>query len=218
MSDIKLDIPDITVVINNGEEYLSSVTPGETYQVVVNTGDNYNVNLQQPHAVVTNESNYYRSADFATSASYALTASYILGDAGVTDWSEITNKPSGLVSSSTQVINHINGATITPLSVLASSFTGSFTGSFYGDGSNLNFTTLNTNQASDSQLVVGNIYNNYQNRQKTVFKKGDIEVSGSVTISNEGLLILTPRSAPIPAVGGGFFYSSSGEFFVGTPL
>lgn len=128
------------------------------------------------------------------------------------------NDTTNFVSSSQQVINHINGAIITPLSVLASSFTGSFTGSFYGDGSNLNFTTLNTNQASDSQLVVGNIYNNYQNRQKTVFKKGDLVISGSVTISDEGLLILTPRSAPIPAVGGGFFYSSSGEFFVGTPL
>lgn len=128
------------------------------------------------------------------------------------------NDTTNFVSSSQQVINHINGQIITPLSVLAESFTGSFTGSFFGDGSNLNFTTLNTNQTTDSQLVVGNIYNNYQNRQKTIFKKGDLEISGSVTISNEGFLILTPRSAPIPAIAGGFFYSSSGEFFVGTPL
>jgi len=128
------------------------------------------------------------------------------------------NDTTNFVSSSQQVINHINNQPITPLSVLATSFTGSFTGSFYGDGSNLNFTTLNTNQTTDSELVVGNIYNNYQNRQKTIFKKGDLEVSGSVTISTEGLLILSPRTAPIPAVSGGLFYSSSGELFIGTSI
>lgn len=106
MGDIKIDIPDITVVVSKGEEYLASVTPGEVYQVSVNTGDNYNVNLTRPQVVPITEDNYYRIADFATnalSASYAVTASYVSGAVTTTNWEDVLNKPFGLVSSSTQV-------------------------------------------------------------------------------------------------------------------
>jgi hypothetical protein len=103
----------------------------------------------------------------------------------------------------------------TALFVLQENFTGSFSGSFYGDGSNLIFSTLNTSQSSDSELTVGNIYNNYENKQTTIFKNGDVVVSGSTYIAEEGLLIFSPREAPDTYISGGMFYSSSGEFFIG---
>lgn len=72
MSNIKLDIPDITVVVEKGNEYLSSVTPSEIYQVLVNTGDNYNVVVDNPATITVNGSGSYLTvADFASTASYA---------------------------------------------------------------------------------------------------------------------------------------------------
>lgn len=44
----------------------------------------------------------FGTASAATSASYALTASYAMNGGGASDWDSITNKPSGLVSSSAQ--------------------------------------------------------------------------------------------------------------------
>lgn len=55
------------------------------------------------------------------SASYALTASYAFAAVGSADWSAVTNKPAGLVSSSAQVNT--------------GSFTGSFTGNLAGSAS-----------------------------------------------------------------------------------
>jgi hypothetical protein len=147
----------------------------------------------------------------------------------------------GFVSSSLQVINLIDGYEIRPsivsasffagnllgtasvantaLQVLQQNFTGSFTGSFtgnhIGNGSSLTFETINTSQSSDSVLVVGNIYNNYENKQTTVFRNGDVVVSGSTYIGEDGLLVFSPREAPATFISGGMFYSSSGEFFVG---
>jgi hypothetical protein len=54
-------------------------------------------------------------ASNAISSSYALTASYAMNGGGASDWDSITNKPAGLVSSSTQIN------------------TGSFSGSFIGE-------------------------------------------------------------------------------------
>jgi len=59
------------------------------------------------------------TSDTTISSSYALTASYV-ANAGVSDWNELTNVPSGLVSSSTQTIANINGQEITP-SIISSS-------------------------------------------------------------------------------------------------
>jgi hypothetical protein len=134
--------------------------------------------------------------------------------------------PSGLVSSSTQVdYNSIQNQPISipsasiadvALFVLQNTFTGSFTGSFVGDGSNLIFETVNTNKNTDSLLVIGNIYNNYSNKQTTVFRNGDVVVSGSVTVSDTGVLLLTPRDTPNTHVSGALFYSSSGELYLGS--
>lgn len=128
---------------------------------------------------------------------------------------------SGIISSSGQVDYTLiqNQPTIIPtasvaLFVLQQSFTGSFTGSFIGDGSNLIFETLNTNKNTDSLLIIGNIYNNYANRQTTVFQNGDVIVSGSLTVAEEGVLILKPRQEPLTSVSGTLFYSSSGELYL----
>lgn len=97
MSEIKLDIPDITVIIDKGDEY----------KVIVNN----------PGTVVKNVTGsllrYADIAGLAYTASYAetaLTASYVAGAAS--DWSTLANKPEGLVSSSVQVqLDEISGTT-----------------------------------------------------------------------------------------------------------
>ena len=114
MHNIKLDIPDITVVIEKGSEYLSTVTPSEVYQVLVNTGDNYNVVVDHSETITANGSGSY-----LTVADYASTASYVSG--GASTWDTIANKPTGLVSSSVQINT--------------GSFSGSFTGRLIGTGS-----------------------------------------------------------------------------------
>ncbi len=91
----------------------------------------------------------------------------------------------------------------------------SITSSFKGEGSQLFFTTLNTSQSSNSQLVIGNIYNDYQYKQTTVFRNADVVISGSTTITDGGMLILTPQETPTP-IAGGIFFSSSGQFYIGT--
>jgi hypothetical protein len=80
--------------------------------------------------------------------------------------------------------------------------------SFSGNGSNLFFTTLNTSESSNSTLLVGNIYGTpYENKQTTVFKNGDIVLSGS--------LYLEPQSVTPTAVVGGLFFSASNGLYVG---
>jgi len=123
---------------------------------------------------------------------------------------------SGVVSSSAQASGWTVATASVSLFVLQNNFTGSFTGSFVGEGSNLIFTTVNTNKETDSVLIIGNIYNNYSNKQTTVFKNGDVVVSGSVTLSEEGVLVLTPRNTPLTNVSGTLFYSSSGELYLST--
>lgn len=85
MSDIKIDIPDITVAVIPDHEYITSVTPSEIYQVDVNVGDIYSVNLQQPDIIVANGSaSVYDMAQLAGYAFYAGTASFALSSSGGT--------------------------------------------------------------------------------------------------------------------------------------
>ena len=74
-------------------------------------------------------------------------------------------------------------------------------------GSELIFNKLSTSQNSDSQLVIGNSFGDYVNKQTTIFKNSDVIISGSIT--------LQPQQNTPSVVSGGMFYSSSGEFFVG---
>lgn len=73
-------------------------------------------------------------------------------------------------------------------------------------GSELIFNKLSTSQSSDSQLVIGNSFGNYTNKQTTIFKNGDVILSGS--------LILEAKNG-VTAVAGGLIYSSSNEFYLG---
>lgn len=165
MGKLEHDIPDITVVVTKGDEYTTAVTPSELYQVIVNTGDSFIVNVDDSSVIVTDGSgSYIKVADYATYAltsSFAQTASYISGSAS--DWTYITNKPVGLVSSSQQattwtvatasyatnailptgvVSSSAQIKTLLPAGTISSStqintgsFTGSFTGRFTGTGS-----------------------------------------------------------------------------------
>ncbi len=73
-------------------------------------------------------------------------------------------------------------------------------------GSELVFGKLSTSQSSDSQLVIGNSFGDYANKQTTIFKNGDVILSGS--------LILEAKNNP-SAIAGGLIYSSSNEFYLG---
>jgi hypothetical protein len=88
--------------------------------------------------------------------------------------------------------------------------------SYYGDGSELFFTRLGTSSSLDTTLVIGNRYNDYENKQTTVFQNGDVVVSGSLTVGNQGVLILSPITTPPTAVSGAIYFSTSGEFFFGS--
>lgn len=115
-----IDTSDILVVIDKGDQHTISLQPPDQYGVSIKSGDTYVVNIDLPTVITTQQTgSYFRIADFATSSSYALTASYIAGDAGVTDWTEITNKPSGLISSSNQV--SYTGLNNVPSGILSSS-------------------------------------------------------------------------------------------------
>lgn len=73
-------------------------------------------------------------------------------------------------------------------------------------GSELVFGKLSTSQSSDSQLIIGNSFGDYTYKQTTVFKNGDVILSGS--------LILEAKNNINP-IRGGLFYSSSNEFYLG---
>ncbi len=73
-------------------------------------------------------------------------------------------------------------------------------------GSELIFNKLSTSQSSESQLVIGNSFGDYTNKQTTIFKNGDVILSGS--------LILEEKNG-VAAVAGGLIYSSSNEFYLG---
>lgn len=115
MSDIKLDLPDIGVIVSKPEVAQESVSiPDVT--VVINSGAEYLANINIPSTTPIQEDNFFRVADSATSASYALTASYALN---VNDNAAFPFTGSAEISGSLRV------------------FGGNISGSFVGDGSNI---------------------------------------------------------------------------------
>jgi hypothetical protein len=73
-------------------------------------------------------------------------------------------------------------------------------------GSELIFAKLSTSQSVASQLVIGNSYNNYANKQTTIFKNGDVILSGS--------MVLQPQLSAPMAVSGGIYFSTDGYFYL----
>ena len=55
-------------------------------------------------------------------------------------------------------------------------------------------------------MVIGNSFGDYVNKQTTIFKNGDVILSGS--------LILEAKDG-VSAVAGALIYSSSNEFYLG---
>jgi hypothetical protein len=206
MSDIRIDIPDITVVIDKGEVY--------------------NVNIERPNIITTlDDDNYIEVADFAfssVSSSYALTASYVEGDAGITDWTEITNIPNGLVSSSTQVdYTQIQNQ---PTLIASASF--ALTASYVSGAASVwddvadkpeglvsssnqiveynIFATTGSNTFISSQIVDGNI------TADNFF--GTASIAENVTVINAGFFETSSESYIIPAPGSGISYITSASY------
>lgn len=112
----------------------------------------------QPVAEFALSASYAQSASYlfgsiesASYATFALTASYVSG--ATSDWSTLANKPSGIVSSSTQILNYnlfaITGSnTFSGSQIISGTLDvlNGITGSFKGDGSQL------TGLATDLQI------------------------------------------------------------------
>jgi hypothetical protein len=135
MSDIKLDIPDITVVVDKGDAYTSQILPPDQYVVYVTHSSGVAAIIQQPDTIVVPSSDsLLKYADFANSASYALTASYALN---LDDSAAFPFTGSAEISGSLYV------------------FGGTISGSFVGDGSGLTglVTDLRISGSTGSDVV-----------------------------------------------------------------
>jgi hypothetical protein len=106
MSNIKLDVPNIKVLIRQeGETKILVREDGHT-RVILHPDGEIKVVLTQPDTTSIVTGSFYSFAEnslYSVSSSYALTASYVSGAAS--DWDTLANKPEGLVSSSTQAID-----------------------------------------------------------------------------------------------------------------
>jgi len=74
---------------------------------------------------------------------------------------------------------------------------------------------LITSQSNDTEITVGNEYNDYQYKQTTTFKNSEVIVSGSLIIT-DGVLVFEPKDTEPDIVDGGMYYSSNGSFFLGS--
>jgi hypothetical protein len=141
VNNVLVDVPNISVTIENSPDYKVSVQPSSL--VVNRTGSLPSLAVS---ALFANTASYALgvsgSIDTAVSSSYALTASYVDGGTN-TDWTEITNKPSDIVSSSVQTVQNISGSNIVPNNVRSNeykiiagnvelTFTGSVTSGIFG--------------------------------------------------------------------------------------
>lgn len=70
---------------------------------------------------------------------------------------------------------------------------------------------LFTSQSNDTELIIGNQYNDYEYKQTTTFKNGEVIVSGSLSIVDGILILEDQRTEPTPIIGG--IYYSSGSFY-----
>lgn len=140
------------------------------------------------------------------------TSSLDVGEIGinVADGKVFIHK-SGSAGESIETVVTTNSSTSGSLVINGNIFATTYT----GDGSNLIFTRLNTSQSANSLLIVGNEYNNYENRQTTEFRNGDVIVSGSVTIADDGILILKAIDTTPTPISGGVYFSTEGSFFIG---
>lgn len=158
MAEIKLDIPDITVVVNGGTEYLT------------------NVNI--PSVVPIDEDNYFTAADTAntaTSASYAQTASYALN---VQDSAAFPYTGSAQISGSLQVF----GGTISGSFVGDASGLTGVSASVLSGGTATYLPIWDTNSALSSSAIYETPSDVVITKNTTVI--GNEIISGSLTVTD----------------------------------
>jgi hypothetical protein len=224
MSKLKIDIPDIRVILDKG--------------------DNYNVIINRPSSVVRQVTgSIFSSADFAFTANTASYVDlqnvdgffeysqsileYINSQTGSTNFTgDVT--VTGSVITTTGFTGSLLGTSSVALTVLQQEFTGSFSGSLFGtasyalDAGLLNgfnsdqFATTSSNVFIGDQEITGSVSITAGDLIVTgsVGIVGNTEISGNLEVSSDGLLVLYPRETP-DFVTGGIFFSSSGEFYVG---
>lgn len=105
----------------------------------------------------------------------------------------------------------ITGSTKTKGNILVD---GLISGTFYGDGDNIYFNRVGTNQNTDSTLVIGNWYNNYEYQQTTTFKNSNVIISGNLSIQSGSVLILGATTIPPTPVTGGIYYQLNDGFYI----
>ncbi|MEK9767379.1 MAG: hypothetical protein VW683_00545 [Betaproteobacteria bacterium] len=149
---------------------------------IVNDTSVVSIDPQQTAVVQTAIGNYVSRARVADTASFAISASYApISEVVSTEWLNIQNKPSGLVSSSTQTIANINGQEITPSIISSSGHIVPSTTEIYDLGStDLRWRDL---YLSGSTIYLGNAQISSQGGEVTITNTvgASLPLSGSFT-------------------------------------
>lgn len=226
MSDVKLDLPDITVIVDSGNEYSTVVNPSEIYLVDVKAGDSFEVKLNQPQVITVDGSgSYYKVADFSISSSFTQTSSYAVSSSY------------SVSSSYAQSGSYAASASISNISISSSyAETSSYyridntiiypsqvTSSFYGDGSGLTnvpttLTVRATTGSDEIHLLTDTLTFSGSNGITTFitdnvigFKLPDNLVSESAQISYDGL-----QNIPIGIVSSSTQFKTLEDPFTGS--
>jgi hypothetical protein len=98
-------------------------------------------------------------------------------------------------------------------------------GNFQGLGDGLFFNRVGTNTKNNSVMIIGNYYSDdelteYDFKQTTIFKNGNIIVSGSIEIAESGYLLLNPVDSSLITEDsvGGMYYSTDGFYYLLSPI
>lgn len=205
--------------------YGVNVEPPQVYNVGVQPPDTYTVNIEPPRSsVLLTTGSFLSNAEFAVNSQYALTSSYVLlGD--VDGFVEYSGSVYNEIFQLSSIIGTGSGGPFAPVSQLEA--TASFLQGQIDERLLISSFNTYTQSIDDSLLLLdqriailetsgslGIDTGSFATTASNVFY-GDQQVTGSVKISKDGLLILSPRQTPSITYPGGMFYSHSGEFYVG---
>lgn len=197
-----------TAIVETGPSFGVHVTPPD---------DSLVISTEVPTVVVnTGILSTAVSASWASSASYAQFAETALGNIETATTASYVPFAGvgGLTEFSSSVADSIDSLVIK--SNFTGSFTGSFKGIFEGIGSPLTFDTIHTSGSGETELIIGNVVDQYAHKQTTIFKNAHLIISGNIQVSDGGVLILDPQDSPPTPMSGAIYYSSDGTFFVAT--
>lgn len=91
---------------------------------------------------------------------------------------------------------------------------GIVSGNFFGNGDNISFNRIGTSQSAESELVIGNWFNNYQFLQTTTFRNSNVIISGNLSIQSGSVLQLGATTIPPTPVTGGIYYHLNDGYYV----